>query len=269
MKSALIIPLTLLSTLAVLAAKDDPLPKIPADKAGRWSVFSVEDAKKEALKKKQPIAFVATDERAEEKAIKDAALIAFWGLEKECTMVLLPSTTAGQWKERLPEVAYKGVTAKEIAKDYPRVVVLDQTASTIIGSMGMSAIIDGGEKVVKEFTKQMKETNKDPEKIAAAAAAAAAATPAEPAAAAKPAAATPAAAAAPAPAATGPVAIKDGKPEAWTSAAGSTIQATLLEVDGDTASLATADGRKLSVPVSSLSPASQKRVEELKAASSK
>jgi hypothetical protein len=111
----------------------------------------------------------------------------------------------------------------------------------------------------------MKDTKKDPAKVAAAAAA----KPAAPAAPAATAATTPAAPAATPPAAAGPVAIKGAQPEAWTSAQGTKIQATLLEVSGDSATLLMADGRKLPVPVSSLSPESQKRIEELKAASAK
>jgi hypothetical protein len=65
------------------------------------------------------------------------------------------------------------------------------------------------------------------------------------------------------------VVIKDAKPEAWKSALGTTLQATLVEVSGDTATFLTADGRKIPVPVSSLAPDSQKRVEELKSASAK
>jgi hypothetical protein len=289
MKTVLTTLLLAFAAVNPLPAKDEKLAKIPEDKqelpggGKRWSVFSIEDAKKEAAKKKQPMAFVTTDERAEEKAIKEAALVVFWGLEKDCTMVLLPSTTTGQWKDRLPPAAYAGITDKALGKELPRAIVTDQTAATVIGSLTANQIIDGGEKAVKEFTKLMKETNKDPEKIAAAAAAAATAAAAAPA---KPAAA-PATAAAPAPAAgapptaapaptagapapaAGPVAIKDAKPENWTSAQGSTVQATLIEVNGDTVTLLIADGRKMSLPVSSLNADSQKRVEELKGASAK
>jgi hypothetical protein len=294
MKTALIATLFAFVAAAGLHAKDEKLPKIPEDKGElegggkRWSVFTIEDAKKEALKKKQPIAFVVTDERAEEAAVKLAGPVLFWGLQKECTMVVLPSTTAGQWKDRLPPAAYAGITDKTVSKEMPKAVVTDQTATTLIGKIQANQVIgEEGGKAVKEFTKLMKETNKDPKKVAeaAAASAAAAAAPAKPAApAAAPAtapapgapaapaatAATPPAPAAapPAPAA-GPVAIKGAQPEPWTSAQGTKIQATLLEVNGDSATLLMADGRKLPVPVASLSPESQKRIEELKAASAK
>jgi hypothetical protein len=272
MKTALIAALLAFVAATSAHAKDEKLPKIPEDKMDlegggkRWSVFTIEDAKKEALKKKQPIAFVVTDERAEEAAVKAAGPVAFWGLQKECTMVLLPSTTAGQWKDRLPPAAFAALAAA--GKEMPKAVVIDQTASAAIGTMQANQIIDGGEKAVKEFTKLMKETNKDPKKVAEAAAAkpaAAAPAPAAPATAA----AAPAGPAATPPAAAGPVAIKGAQPEAWTSAQGTKIQATLLEVSGDSATLLMADGRKLPVPVSSLSPESQKRIEELKAASAK
>jgi hypothetical protein len=288
MKTALIATLLALVAAASLHAKDEVLPKIPEDKgemdggSKRWSVFSIEDAKKEALKKKRPIAFVVTDERAEEKAVKVAGPVLFWGLQKECTMVLLPSTTAGQWKDRLPPAAFAGLMDKALSKEMPKAVVTDQTAATVIGTIQANQVIgDEGGKAVKEFTKLMKETNKDPKKVAeaAAASAAAAAAPAKPAApAAAPAPGAPAAPAATAgtptapatapPAAAGSVAIKDAKPENWTNAQNRTIQATLLEVNGDTATMLY-NGNKVSVPVTSLSPESQKRIEELKAASAK
>jgi hypothetical protein len=291
MKIALIATLLALVAAANLHAKDEVLPKIPEDKgemdggSKRWSVFSIEDAKKEALKKKRPIAFVVTDERAEEKAVKVAGPVLFWGLQKECTMVLLPSTTAGQWKDRLPPAAFAGLMDKALSKEMPKAVVTDQTAATVIGTIQANQVIgDEGGKAVKEFTKLMKETNKDPKKVAEAAAAKpaapvapAAAAPAAPAPTAAPGApaapttvaTTPAAPAATPPAAAGPVAIKGAQAEAWTSAQGTKIQATLLEVNGDSATLLMADGRKLPVPVASLSPESQKRIEELKAASAK
>src|SRR6476619_7518595 len=102
MKTVLITTLLAFVAAAGLHAKDEKLPKIPEDKmeleggGKRWSVYSLEDAKKEAAKKKQPIAFVLSNEKAEEAAEKQAILVVFWGLEKDCTMVLLPTSTTGQ-----------------------------------------------------------------------------------------------------------------------------------------------------------------------------
>jgi hypothetical protein len=158
MKTALIATLLAFVAASGVHAKDEKLPKIPEDKMDlegggkRWSVYSLDDAKKEAAKKKQPLAFVLSNERAEEAAEKQAVLVAFWGLQKDCTMVLLPTTTTGQWKDRLPPAVYAGVTDKALGKELPRAVVADQTAGTVIGNLTASQIIDGGEKAVNEFT---------------------------------------------------------------------------------------------------------------------
>jgi hypothetical protein len=275
MKFALITTLIALAAAGLHAADAKKIAEIPKTDGTelpgggkRWGVFSMEDAKKEAAKKKQPVAFVVVDERAEELALKDAQKTAFWGLEKECTMVVLPSNTSGQWKDRLPAGAYAGVTDKALGKELPKAVVMDTAVTAVIGTMTANQIIDGKEDAVKEFTKLMKDTNKDPAKIAAAAAAKPAAPATAPAPAAPAPGATPPATAATAPAA-GPIAIKDAKPENWTNLQGRTIQATLLEVNGDSATLLLANGNKVPVPVSSLAAESQKRVEELKTASSK
>lgn len=253
MKLALTTTLLAFVTLGLQAAKDDKLPAIPKEKEGRWGIYSYDDAKKEALKKKQPIAFLVSDERAEEASEKEAALRAFWGVAKDSTMVVVASRLLGEAKTRLGDTVHGAITSKDMGKSLPRLVVMDQTGEKLLGAMNTEQIMAADEKAMKAFSKQMDEYNKDPSKAPAPTVA----TPATP--------ATPA----PAPAAAGPIAIKDGKPENWTNAQGRVIQATLVEVNGDTATLLLANGTKAPVSVATLSPDSQKRVEELKAASAK
>ena len=84
-------------------------------------------------------------------------------------------------------------------------------------------------------------------------------------------AATPAATPAPAPGApaaapaapAAPVGLGGSAQEAWTNAAGQTIQATLIEVKGTQITLLMANGNKVPYELNKLSPASQKRVQEL------
>jgi len=262
MKPSILI--TILSFLGalVVTAKDEKAPTIPKEKEGRWGIYSYTEAKEEAAKKKRPIAFLVQDDRLkdEEPTEREANDRVFWGLSKECTMMVVPSRLIGEAKARCSETVFAALSMKSMAKDNSRLVVMDQTGEKILGVMNKDAIIAADEKSLKAFAKQMQEFNKDPSKAPVIADAA----PAAPAAPAKGAAAP-----APAPAAMGPVAIKDAKPENWTNAKGQTIQATLLEVDGDSATLLLANGTKANVPVSSLAAASQKRVQELKDASAK
>jgi hypothetical protein len=60
--------------------------------------------------------------------------------------------------------------------------------------------------------------------------------------------------------------IKDSASEAWTNSGGQAIQAKLLEVNGDQITFEMANGAKVPYAINKLSPSSQKRVEELKAA---
>jgi hypothetical protein len=242
-----------------LHAKDEKAPAIPKEKEGRWGIYSYAEAKEEAAKKKRPIAYLVQDERAEEASEKEATNKAFWGVAKDCTMVVIPSRLVAEAKNRCGEAVFAALTTSDIGKDSPRMAVLDQTGEKYLGHMNKDALIAADEKVLKAFAKQVEDLNKDPSK-APALPVAAAAKPA-----AKPADAPPA----PAPATAGPVTIKDPKPENWTNAQGRTIQATLLEVNGDTAMLQLANGTKVPIGVSTLSADSQKRVEELKAASAK
>jgi hypothetical protein len=265
MKSVLITTLFAFAALGLQAAKDDKLPAIPKEKEGRWGIYSYTEAKEEAAKKKRPIGFVVSDERAEEASEKEAALKAYWGVAKDCTMLVVPSRILAEAKNRLGDTVYAAITSAAVGKPLPRLIVMNTTADKVLGHMSKDAIMAADEKAMKAFSKQMEDYNKDPSKVPATAAAAPAA-PAPAAPAATPAAPAPAATP---PAATGPVVIKDAKPENWTSAQGRTVQATLVEVSGDSATLLMADGRKVPVPVASLSAESQKRIEELKAASSK
>lgn len=260
MKSALITTLLACAASALWAAKDDKLDPIPKEKEGRWGIYSYAEAKEEAAKKKRPIAFLVQDERAEEASEKEAALKAYWGVAKDCTMVVVTSRLMNEAKERLGATVHGSITA--MGKTLPKLLVMDQTGEKLLGQMNTEQIMASDDKAMKAFSRQVEDFNKDPSK-APAPAAAPAATPEKPAA---PAAAstTPAA-----PAAAGPLAIKDAKAENWTNAQGRTIQATLVEVNGDQATLLLANGTKAQVAVSSLSPDSQKRIEELKAASAK
>jgi hypothetical protein len=70
----------------------------------------------------------------------------------------------------------------------------------------------------------------------------------------------------PAPAPVGPVVIKDAKLENWTNAEGKPLSASLVEVNGDDI-VFLIGGNKVPYSLSKLSAESQKRVEELKAAS--
>lgn len=249
--------LLLAATCGLHAAKDDEkLPPIPKENAGRYGVFSMPEALEEAAKKKRPIVLILQDTREEEAAPKEAALKAFWGLQKDATMVVVSSTHVNVEKKRIGMPAYEALTSAEAGKKMPRLVVMNQDATIPLGVMDMDKIMATDEKAFKEFGKQMEEANKNPSgsKITLTTAGAKPATPA---------ATTPGAPAAPA----GPVAIKDPKPESWTNAEGRAVQMTLVEVNGTEAKFKLADGREIPLDVSKLSDASKKRVEELVAAS--
>lgn len=269
MKAALITTLLALAASGLQAAKDDPLPKMPAEKEGRWGVYSFEDAKKEAAKKKRPIAFVVQEEGTEvEASVKEATLRGFWGMAKDCTMVLLSNRLLGEAKIRTTATAYAAITSAAMGKSYPRLVVTDSTGEKLLGQMTSSELIAADEKVMKTFSRQMEDYNKDPSKVPATAAAPA--VPGAPATApGAPAAPAPTAAGAAPAAAAGPITIKDAKPENWTNAQGRTIQATLIEANGDQLTLLLANGTKVPIAQSTLAPVSQKRADELKAASAK
>ncbi|CAN5817054.1 hypothetical protein BH11VER1_BH11VER1_33180 [soil metagenome] len=262
MKTSLLLSLFSLAAFSLQAAPadKDKLPGIPKENEGRFGVYSFEDAKKEALKKKQPIAFIVQDDKTEEAAEKTAVQKAYWGMEKNATMVLITSRLMGEAKTRLGEAVYAALNSELAGKTMPRMVVMDQNVTVTLGTMTKDQLIAGDEKSFKAYSKEMDEANKNPAKAAAATPAA---TPAAPG---TTPATAPAAPAAPAPAAAGSVAIKDGKPDAWTNTQGKTIQATLLEVAADKVVFLMANGTKIDYPIVNLDAPSKAKVDALKAA---
>lgn len=268
MKTPLLLSLFSVAVFSLQAAPDDKdkLPAIPKEKEGRYGVYSFEEAKKEALKKKQPLALLVHDAEGKdlEVAEKDAVLRAFWAMEKNATVVIVTSRLMGEAKGRMGDVVYAGLTSAEAGKTVPRLIVMDQAASVVLGNMSKDLIMTTDEKAFKAYSKQMDEANKNPAKAAAAAPASPAVTPAAPGAAPG---AAPAPAVAPtAPAATGSVVIKDGKPDSWTNTQGQTIQATLLEVAADKVVFLMANGAKVDYPIVNLDAASKAKMDALKAA---
>lgn len=266
MKKAYATTLFLLAATCALqgAAKEDALKPIPKEKEGRWGIYSYTEAKEEAAKKKRPIAVIYQDERAEEASEKAAVLKTFWGVQKDSTVLVVASRLAPEAKTRIPE-AYTALTSAEAGKSLPRLVVMSQDGTIPLGIMTTEQIMASDEKAFKEFSRKMEEANKNPSasKLTLTTPGAKPAAPA-PAAPATPAtASTTPAAAAPA----GPVAIKDPKPENWTSAEGKAVQMTLVSVNGTEATFQMANGKTVPLDVSKLSDASKKRVEELVAAS--
>lgn len=255
MKAIPIASLLLLAVSSLHAAKDDKLPAIPKEKEGRWGIYSFAEAKEEAAKKKRPIAILVQDERAEEASEKEAALRAYWGVAKDCTMVVLTSRLIGESKSRIGETAYTAVTNKDFGKALPRLVVINQTGETFLGQMNTEQIMAADEKAMKTFAREMDSFNKDPSKAPPAPAAAAPTAPAKPS----------APTGSPAPSA-GPVIIKEPKAEAWTNAQGTAIQAAVTEITSDKVTFLMANGAKVPYDVSNLSEASKKRLDELKAA---
>lgn len=256
MKSKLILTLLATATVGLYAAKDEPAKAIPKEAFG---VYSFEDAQKQSAKKKDPIVFLLVNERTEDAKVEDAGKITYWGLEKDNTVVVLRPNSAGEWARRLPAALPAAMNAKDLGKEYPRLVAMDPTGSVVLTSVAAAKLIDGGEDAVKALNKEIKELAKNPPKPTAAAPAT---TPGA-------APATPGAAPAPATGAAGSVAIQGATAEGWTSSDGRTIQATLLEVAADKVVLQLANGSKVDVPLAKLNEASQKRAAELKAASSK
>ncbi|WP_147263518.1 hypothetical protein [Roseimicrobium gellanilyticum] len=250
--------LLLAATCGVQAAKDDEkLPAIPGDGKGRYGVYTFADAKAEATKRKKPIAMIVQNDRTEEAAEKNAILKAYWGIEKDATMVMVTSRLMVEAKSRFTPESLEALSSAEAGKALPRLVVMNSDATVPLGVMSAEQIMAADEKAFKEFGKKMEDANKNPSgsKITLTP------TGAKPAAPATPAATAPGAAPA------GPVAIKDPKAESWTNAEGRAVQMTLVSVNGTEATFKLADGRSLPLDVSKLSDASKKRVEELVAAS--
>ncbi len=264
MKLALTTALLVLGAAPLQAAKDDKLAPIPKEKEGRYGIFTIVEAKEEAAKKKRPIALLVQDDRAEETSEKEAVLKAFWGVQKDTTVVVVASRLLSAEKHRIEGAPYDALTSAEIGKKLPRLAVVSSDAKVVLGIMTADEIMAADEKTYKAFSKKVEDANKNPSASAVTLTPASGAKPATPAAA-------PGAAPAPAPAApaapAGPVAIKDPKPESWTDSQGRVVQATLVEVNGPQVTLQLANGNKVPFDLSKLSDASQKRVQELLAAS--
>ena len=260
--------------------KGKPKTAIPGNVYG---VFSYEDAQKEAAKKKKPLAFLITDERADDPAVKNAGVKAFWALEDDAVVLVLRNSTAGEWK-RLPATVNAVLNSPDLGKEYPKFVATTEDASTLLAGMNSSTIIELDAKKFDKFGKELKKLNASkapsadyPPPAPAGAKPPTPATPpgttvkpaekpdASPGTPAKP--ATPPPAPAPAPTVpAGPVAIKNPQLENWTNAEGKAIQAKLLQVDGDKVTFEIG-GNPVPYEISKLSDASKKRVEELKSAS--
>lgn len=233
-------------------AKKDAIP------GNVWGVFSYADAQKEAAKKKRALAFLITDERADDPSVKKAGIKAFWAIEEDAVTIVLRNSTQNEWK-RLPENVQKSIASADLGKGFPKLVVYNEDSSVALAGMASSKIIEVSEKDFSKFGKEIKKLNISktaatdfPPPSSDAVAPAAPAPPAKP--------------GTPAPTVTGPVTIKDGKVESWTNADGKAIQAALLEVNGDEI-VFQINGNKVPYALSKLSAASQKRVEEMKAAS--
>lgn len=239
------------------SAKKDAIP------GNVWGVFSYADAQKEAAKKKRALAFLITDERADDPSVKKAGVKAFWAIEEDAITIVLHNSTQAEWK-RLPENVQKSIGSADLGKGFPKLVVFNEDASVALAGMASTKIIELSDKDFIKFGKEIKKLN--PSKTAAKdfpPPSPDAAPPAAPAPAAKPGAPV---TAPPAPAVAGPVTIKDAKAESWTNAEGKVIQAALLEVNGDDITFQI-NGKPVPYSLSKLSAASQKRVEELKASS--
>jgi hypothetical protein len=240
-----------------------------------YGVFSFDKAKAEADKKKRPLVFLLTEERADEAASEKAATNrSYWTFWEDAVVVVLRASTAGDWS-RLPDAAQKAVKSPDLGKEYPRLVGFDQAGETPLLGMKAAQIVADDEKALDKIAKSLKSANKTktasvefpPPSLAEAAKPAPAAPPA-----AKPG-APPAAPATPAPAVPPPAAvpavilIKGAAPENWTNVEGRTIQATLAEAGADKVVFLMPNGGRVDYDLAKLSDASKKRVEELKAAS--
>lgn len=244
-----------------------------------FGVFSYDKAKAEAEKKKRPLVFLVSDERADDNAVKLATNKSYWTFWDDAVVVVLRNSTAGEWS-RLPDPVQKALKSPDLGKGYPKLVAFDDEATTPLLGMNSGQIVATDEKGMDKIAKALKTGSKTktpstdfppPSLVAAAPAPAAAkpAVPATPGAPATPAAApsTPATPAAAAPAVPAVILIKGGQMENWTNTAGLTIQATLAEAGADKVVFAMPNGSRVDYDLAKLSEASKKRVAELKAAS--
>ncbi len=263
-----------------IAANPKPPAKIGdfkgADKKGipanTYGSFTFDDAQKDAVKKKKPLILIVTGlegganaDKDKAEAEKAAATKAFWAVEDDSVIVVLKGNNVASWS-RLPELVQQGLKSAGLGKEYPKLLATTDDATKSLAGMTAENIKALSEKDFNKFGKELKKLNaaKTPSTEFAPPTAEApkpetkpATPPATPATTTTP----------PAPAAaTGPVLIKDSASEAWTNSGGQAIQAKLLEVNGDQITFEMANGAKVPYAINKLSPASQKRVEELKAA---
>ena len=261
-----------------IAANPKPPAKIGdfkgADKKGipsnTYGSFTFDDAQKDAVKKKKPLVLIVTGlegganvDKEKAEAEKAAAVKAFWALEDDSVIVVLKGNNVASWS-RLPELVQQGLKSAGLGKEYPKLLATTDDATKALAGMTAENIKALSEKDFNKFGKELKKLNaaKTPSTDFPPPAAEAAKPETKPATPPATPATTP-----PAPAATtGPVLIKDSASEAWTNSGGQAIQAKLLEVNGDQITFEMANGAKVPYAINKLSPASQKRVEELKTA---
>lgn len=249
----------LLSVLLVVSAlvpqvvgrdKDKPQP-IPKEKEGRWGLYSFEEAKDEAAKKKRPLTILVVDESSKEASIKEAGETVFWEMSKDATMVVIMSNLVSSGKGRLGDVIYGALTSEAIGKGAPRLIVTTPAADVVLGQLTADQLITADSKMMKSFSRQMEASNKNPPPAGTALA-----SPATPP-------TTVATATTPT-----TVAIVNATDENWTNVDGVTITATLLEVDEDKV-VFLMNGKKMDYSLAKLNDASRKRVNDLKAANLK
>lgn len=249
-----------------------------------FGVYSYDEAQKEAAKKKKALAFIVTDERADDPAVKAAGAKAFWAIEDDAVVLVLRASTAAEWK-RLPPNIVAVLTSPDIGKEYPRLVVASEDAGMLLAGMNSSTVIGLDQKKFDKFGKELRKLNAakaasedypPPNPAPAKAPATPPGTtvkPAEkpgapPGTPAKPTAVTPPAPA-PAPVPSGPVVVKNPQAEDWTNADGKTIRAMVVEIDAEALTFQMPDGSKVIYEISKLSDASKKRAADLKAANAK
>ena len=269
MKAKTSLSAVVLCMVATAALAADPKPgdyrglKKDSIPGNVWGVFSYSDAQKEAVKKKHAMTFLVMDAAEQDAAINKAQVKTFWALEEESTLVVLRSQNAEEWR-RLPEAVQKAVKAPSFGATYPRLVASTEDGAMILGSLPKDKIVLLSDRELAKFGKELKKLNASktpatdyppPSMEEIKPAVTDNKTPA------KDASPTPTTPAAPA----GPVAIKDAKVENWTNTGGVTIQAALVEVKDDSVTFLI-NGAKIPYALNKLSPESQKRVEELKAA---
>lgn len=253
MKACILLSVLLLGSAVMLqaAGKDkDKSQPIPKEKEGRWGLYSFEEAKDEAAKKKRPLTILVVDESSKEASIKEAGESVFWEMNKDSTMVVIMSNLVSSGKGRLGDVIYGALTSEAIGKGAPRLIVTTPAADVILGQLTADQLITADGKMIKSFSRQMEASNKNPPPAGTALASSAAP-------------ATVVTATAPA-----SVAIVNATEETWTNIDGVTITATLVEVDEDKV-IFLMNGKKMDYSLAKLNDASRKRVDDLKAANLK